>query len=251
MIENTFELEQAEQALTAFEARNELAILRDELSINKENHERYLRKLESIDIIIRDLAGFRNNLTTRSRTEPAAFADQLSLISLQNAAYNAGEGLGVILQLQESSAFEEQSVGQQIQTVDNLISMLEEKKVSINERIEEIQPLITQLQAEISEVDTEQTHLNRELELLRFLDTTLTRKFEEVKLSNNQTPRIFRNAGRAIPPFKPAGPRKLIPTVLITVATGLLVVGVILFREYWQSDVRNEKNQAAKMPMDE
>lgn len=235
MVANLVNLKEAERVATEFEARNELSILRDQLTITQENYQRYLRQHESYDIIVQDLQGLRINLTMRNRGDPASFTDQLSLLSLQNAAYNAGESLPLFLQLPEDSILKQETVGAQINTVDDLISVLEEKKRTALTKVEELLPEITQLQEDISTLEMERTHIYRELDLKRFLDTTLARKLEEVRLSSLQTPKAFRLAGRAVAPVDPAGPRKLVPTAAAGVITGMVIVAILVFQKYWTS----------------
>ena len=245
---NTIELDAAEKAINEFQFRNELAPLRNELAVTKDFHKTYLNQQRRFELVIRDLAGLRTNLQTRNPTEPATLADQLSFISLQTAAYNAGDSIPVFLQLPESFVLTEETVREQLIALDDLIAFLQDKTVELGYQIDELLPILSKLQQDINLLEIEQNHLNKTLVLKREIDTMLARKYEEVSLTSQQTPNEFRSASKAFPPEEPAGPKKLISTVASGAVSGLLTVSVILFIYYWRTSAPEGEDPQSKTP---
>lgn len=243
---NLVEVEQAEQALITFESTNELVTLQNELNTLTDTHLKYLRQQQDIDFVIRDLEGLRQNLQTQDRSAPAAFADQLSLLSLQTSAYDAGTRLPVDLQLVDTTTLSNQTVGDQLRVLDDLVTTLQDKSVTNSNNLEILGPRILALQQQISTLLTEKTRLNRTLSLKRDMDIALSRKFEEVSITSEETPSEFRNAGQAIAPEKPSGPSKMINTAVAGLTAAMLCVGILLFIQFWQAGAIAENIEVRK-----
>ena len=239
-------MEQAEQALITFESTNELVTLQNELNTLTDTHLKYLRQQQDIDFVIRDLEGLRQNLQTQDRSAPAAFADQLSLLSLQTSAYDAGTRLPVDLQLVDTTTLSNQTVGDQLRVLDDLVTTLQDKSVTNSNNLEILGPRILALQQQISTLLTEKTRLNRTLSLKRDMDIALSRKFEEVSITSEETPSEFRNAGQAIAPEKPSGPSKMINTAVAGLTAAMLCVGILLFIQFWQAGAIAENIEVRK-----
>ncbi|MDF1513658.1 MAG: Wzz/FepE/Etk N-terminal domain-containing protein [Anaerolineae bacterium] len=236
LADNKAEMDAAENALQEFEARNDLSILNNQLSIANETHVKYLRMLKEIDLIIQDLQGLRDNLGKRNQNAPADLTDQLSILSLQTKALGTGEGLPVFLELKEDTALTaNQTIGDQVKVLDDLIVMLQNKMATIDSELSELLPEMEALRSEIMVLSLEQTHLNRTLSIKRDMDTSLSKKLEEATLASQDESGEFQSAGVALPPEEDSGPSRLMFTAVSGLVAASLAIAILVFRLFWQT----------------
>ncbi len=235
LAQNRTELENAEQELIDFEASNDLAILQNQLNLLTATHLLVLNQQRDKEFVIRDLAGLQQNLQSQNPDTPASFADQLSLLSLQTAAYAAGSRLPVDLQLVDTTTLSGQTVRDQLRVLNDLITTLQDQNVANSTKLETLGPQITALQQQIRIVETEQTRLVSNLAVKRDMDTALSRKVEEVTMASQESPSEFRVAASAIAPEEPSGPSKMINTAVAGIVAAVLCVSILLLREFLQN----------------
>jgi uncharacterized protein involved in exopolysaccharide biosynthesis len=247
-------LNQADAALIEFQARNQASIVGTQLGSLRQAQADYLADQRAIAVIIQDVQGLRSQLAQRPTDNPSSFADDLTALLLQIAAFNTwtsrpipGSTEGdsnvyfstqasepVQLQLSSAESLSSRSVAEQIAFLDDLVRTLEARSAEIDGRLAELEPQILTLQQRLQEISAESDRLIRARDLARETYMTLARKVEEARIAAAESDGVLQVGSYAAPPEKPASPRKLLNTA-VAGALGLLVGVLGAFAiEWWR-----------------
>jgi len=231
------ELEAAEEALIAFEARNRSSILGNQLSALQDTQTRYLNQERSIRFLLQDMRDLRDQLANEAPGGAVSIADQLAAVSLQLQAFNASEGQPpLMLQTDAELDLTGKSRQEQVSYLENLIATMGTRLDEIDSNLNELEPQIMALQAEKEAVDVERARLNRDQTVAAETHEALARKVAEERIVAESTDQGVRLASQAAVPVSPAGPGWL----SLTVISGMLglTVGVtsVLALIWWRGE---------------
>ena len=228
-------LAEAEEALIAFQARNQVSILNAQLGSVRQQQSEYLAEQRSIIRIVQDIQSLRAQLAGQPATRPASLADDLTVLFLQVKAFNAQSSMPLQFQVSSAESLSDETVAEQIAFLDELVENLENKSALLEERLATLTPEILRLQAAVKEIDVEGDRLSRKQAVARETYMTLASKVEEVRIAAQDETGEVQWVSRAAVPPAPSGPRKKL-NVLIGGFLGLcLGVFMAFFVEYWPS----------------
>ena len=257
------ELRTAEEALVAFQARNQESILEHQLGSRRQMHADYLAAQREIAYIIQDIRGLREQLSRQPADQSVGLSDQLTVLFLEIKAFNAhasqsGELLTlrdrefleikafnahasapIQLQVDSAATLSDKSLAEQIAFLDELVRVLEEKSAEIEGQISALEPEILALQQQLQEVYTENDRLTRARDVARETYITLARKVEEQRIAAEDNTGDVRIASRAAAPEEPASPRKLLNTAVAGVLGLMLSVFGVFMAEWWRAGVES------------
>jgi len=226
-------LSRAEQDLIDFQARNEAAILETQLDSQKASMEEYLRAERSLHLIVQDAQSLLERLSAQDPALRGTLSDDLASLLLQVDAMNR-ESLPIQLQISGQQGLTERTVGEQISFLEALTKALENRQSILDGEAKALEPGILSLQERLEQVNVEANRLSSARDLAEETFVSLSRKVAEARIAAQNSVGDVRVASQALPPDKPASPRKLLNTG-IAGALGL-VVGIVgaLAVEYWR-----------------
>ncbi len=216
------DLKAAEEALIAFQARNEAAILQAQLNSKKQSQSEYLSAQRAIVRIIQDAQSLREQLSARPAGEQVSLGDDLTTLFLEIQAFNTRTATPIQLQVAGSESLSGKTVGEVRAFLDDLVRTLENKSAEIQKDLDALKPEILSLQRSLQEVNTEKERLSRAKEVARETYMALARKVEEARIAAQDTTGEVRLASTAAVPERPVSPRKLLNT-LVAGVLGLMV----------------------------
>jgi uncharacterized protein involved in exopolysaccharide biosynthesis len=257
-------LDEADAALVEFQARNQADIITVQLESSRQAQADYLSNQRAIASIVQNAQGLRDQLAQQPTDGPSSFADDLTALFLQIAAFNtqtsnpqtsrsipeSTEGniyfstqASEPVQLQVSSAesLSNRSVAEQIAFLDDLVSTLEARSTEIDDRLAELSPRIMALQQQFEEFNVEEDRLTRARDLGRETYMTLARKTEEARIAATESNGVLQVGSYAASPERAVSPRKLLNTAVAGVLG--LMVGVLgaFAMEWWRGEEREDK----------
>jgi uncharacterized protein involved in exopolysaccharide biosynthesis len=246
------ELEDTEQALVAFQTRNQAAIIGAQLSSAQQDLQDYLIEERATARLIRDARALQTSLAELQPDSPADPGDVLTTLLLQmqafsvrtSRAFETGLEAGSPIQLEISELeiiSSERTVGQLVTLLDDLVTILEDKQEEIVAQGEALEPQILTLQQSLQEALSEHGQLNLARDVAYETVQTLARKVEEASIAAEDSGGAIRLASRASVPEEPVSPRKLINT-LAAGAVGLLagVSGAFLVA-WWRENGESQR----------
>jgi len=252
------ELAAAEQALVAFQARNQGAVLEAQLASAQQNLQDYLVEQREIERATRNARALRGSVADMPTDELVSAGDDLAALLLQiqafdvhasrpaqvsesgrSASYGAESQARPSLWLQVSDSAllsSERTAGELAVFLDGLVATLGARGEQIEAQVAALEPQILGLQQRLQEVQTEEDRLTRARDVARETYLTLARKVEEVRIAAEDTSGEVRLASRAAVPEVPVSPRKLLNTAV----AGMLGLMVGVFGafavEWWNAD---------------
>jgi len=252
------ELAAAEQALVAFQARNQGAVLEAQLASAQQNLQDYLVEQREIERATRNARALRGSVADLPTDELVSAGDDLAALLLQiqafdvhasrpaqvsesgrSASYGAESQARPSLWLQVSDSAllsSERTAGELAVFLDGLVATLGARGEEIEAQVATLEPQILGLQQQLQEVQTEEDRLTRARDVARETYMTLARKVEEVRIAAEDTSGEVRLASRAAVPEVPVSPRKLLNTAV----AGMLGLMVGVFGafavEWWNAD---------------
>lgn len=227
-------LSSAEEALIAFQARNQAMILETQLGSKRAALQQYLAGARSLRLIIEDARSLRARLEAQDPSLRASLSDEIASLFVEIESLNSKE-LPIQLQLSGQQGLSVKTVGEQAAYLASLISALEEKFVILEAGAEGLEPDILQLQQRLQEQQAQAARLVLAKEVAEETFRTLTRKVAETRIAVQDTEGSVRLASRAAIPVEPVGPRRLINTLIAGALGGFLAVFGVFGLEYWHS----------------
>jgi uncharacterized protein involved in exopolysaccharide biosynthesis len=225
-------LEETEQDLIEFQARNEAAVLQARLGSRMSLLSSYLATQNSLTIINRNVRALRSQLEALPPDSASGLGDDLAALGLQILALNAGSGTPIQIQLAEGASLSNRTAGEQAGYLADLQETIGEQLVELNTAMEPLPGEILALQGQIQELDTEGSRLATARDLARESYLSVSRKLEETRLLSQSTEGDARLASLAATPVRPASPRKLLNTALAGALGLMLGVFAVFLMEY-------------------
>jgi succinoglycan biosynthesis transport protein ExoP len=251
------ELEAVEQALVAFQARNQGAVLEAQLASARQDLRDYLVEQREIERAIRNARALKANIADQPVDRLVSPGDDLTALLLQIQAFNvqtsrpvqresedaelevrpSEAGLSMWLQISDATLrSSERTAGELAVFLDGLVTTLEAREEEIATQVAALDPQILTLQQQLQESQVEEDQLVRAQEVAQETYVTLAHKVEEVQIAADDTSGEVRLASRASVPERPASPRKMLNTV-VAGALGLMVgVSGVFAVEWWRGD---------------
>lgn len=231
------DLQQAEQDLIVFQARNRLSILDNRLVALQQAQADQLTKQRQIIVLLQDLESLQEQLTSNRGGGGDSVADQLAAILLQLRAFSGisspetTNSWHLQIDIAQLAAADRQD---QIDFLAELQNTLSTQMQQIDSYLEELEPEILAVQQDKQEVSAEESRLNRNLNVVEETYTALARKVEEDKITSQNTNSGVRLASRSAVPESPSGPRKLIVVAGAAFVGASLVTVVIVLLTWWR-----------------
>jgi hypothetical protein len=216
----------------------------------------YYNDLSQVELWLIEAEALREQVRAGQNSDSEKLANTLALISLQSEIF----GGAVPVQLQVS--FNEPGAGVGLEAVDTLINVLQLRRESTNDQIEQLHnelsgtdlnnttlgaehPIISSI-GEINETlrALEARKEAQEAQMLRLEESrnlawetyqTLLRKQAEVELAAQTLGSEVRFASPAVLPEKPMSNQTLLKLMIAASLSFTLIVVVIFTREWWQS----------------
>ncbi len=238
-------LQQAEDALTQFVAQDEVSILKNQLDALNSTQRDYLATQRSLVVARQDVEALLTKLETRTENAPTDFADQMSALFLELRVFNGGGNYPLQLQLSDPVTFSDASLSEQKQTLRAILDIIDSRLEELDTELQALEPQILATQGELHETQLERARLEREVSLARDTYTALAHKVDEVSIVTQDSVGQVRIASTALPPVKPASPRKLLNIVIGGMLGAMVSMGGALALEWW----REEEPQESSEPM--
>jgi len=262
------ELETAEEALTAFQARNEAAITEARLASAQQDLHDYLTQGREIERLVRNVLALQARVADQAEGEQVGPDDAVTALLLQVQAFSARasrpahperEGefaaevpdlLSVDVRLVETAQAEpdlvvqlqvgdpalfagRRTAGELAASLTGLLSTLREWQTEIEEQAVSLEPRILALQGELQQTRMEEYRLATAVTAARDTYMTLTYKLQEAHIRATSAGGGVRLASWASVPESPAGPRRAFNAVLVGVLGLFLSVFGVLIRGWW------------------
>jgi len=229
-------LEEAEQALIAFQARDRASIVSTQLSSHRQTQSDYLADQRAITYLLQDIQGLRDQLAQQVDDRPASLGDELTSLFLQVKAFNAQAAVPIELQVNSAESLTQKSQAEQVAFLDDMVGTLEAKSLAIDDRLAELEPRILERQEELQQIRTEEQRLQRAQNVAEETYMSLSRKLEEARISAQEGKGILQVGSRAAAPEEPASPNKKL-NVAVAGALGLMVgVFGVFFIEFMEGE---------------
>jgi uncharacterized protein involved in exopolysaccharide biosynthesis len=229
-------LEEAEQALIAFQARDRASIVAAQLNSLRQTQSDYLEDQRAITYLIQDIQGLRDQLAQQPDDEPASLGDELTSLFLQVKAFNAEASAPIELQVNSAESLSQKSRLEQIGFLEEMVRTLQTKSAAIEERLTELEPEILDRQEELQQIRTEEERLQRAQDVSEETYMSLSRKLQEARIASQEHNGVLQVGSYASVPEQPASPNK---TLNVAVAGALgLMVGVfgVFFIEFLEGE---------------
>ncbi|NPV06726.1 MAG: hypothetical protein HPY83_02030 [Anaerolineae bacterium] len=214
----------AEDAVIEFQSRNPGSVLEAQIADRKSALSSYFGTKRALERVIQDAGSLRSRLAMQRADTPSRFSDELSALLLDINSLSSSGGPSLQLQIQATDTAAGTTAGEQITFLDNLVTVLEAKRVELDAKIASVEPELLSLQRQLELVRSEEQRLSEEREIARELYRSIALKLEEARLSEQTNGREVQVAARAVPPLQPSSPRKM---MMLGVAGSLgLMLGV-------------------------
>jgi len=264
LVQKQAELEAAEQALVAFEARNQGAVLQAQLASVQQDLQDYLVEQREIERVVRNAQALQASMAGQPADERVSPGDDLTALLLEIQAFNvqasrplqmaqtsqaaqttqatslgAGVEAGPSIWLQISDATllaSGRTAGELAAFLDRLVATLEARRGDITAQVATLEPQILVLQQQLQQTQTEEDRLVRTRDVARETYVTVARKVEEVRIGAEDSSGDVRLASQAAVPHRPASPRKMLNTAVAGVLGFMLGVCGAFAVEWWRGE---------------
>ncbi len=236
-------LRTAENKLAEFEGRNPARSLQAQLDALLIRQQDLLRRQQLISALQRDARALLSEVANLPGTSALPDEVRTRLLVLQMRQYSdtalfqteTTQSIPAQLQLQLSLATPEQALTAAIfrQSVEQWLASLEEQALEVGALLEEYPAVITPLQQQIEQFTEEKHRLTLEREVAADTYSTLNRKYQEVRITIQDSAGDAKIGSRALPPILPAGRGTLTYTLAALVGAVALAVVFVLTRDWW------------------
>lgn len=262
------DLEAAERALVAFQARNQGAVVEAQLASMQQDLRDYLIEQREIERAVRNARALQVSIADQPVDGQVSPGDDLTALLLQIQAFDVqasrpvqvvesedaessevrptgiGPAPSVWLQISDATLLSsERTVGELTVFLDGLVATLETRREEIAAQMAALEPRILTLQQQLQEAQTEEDRLARTQEVAQETYVTLAHKVEEVRIAADDTSGEVRLASSAAIPERPVYPRKMLNTAVAGMLGLMLGVFGVFAVEWWQGD--EEQGEAA------
>lgn len=248
------DLDRADQALTEFQARSDLAILEAQLSAKQDALTDYLTMSESLVLLQQNIGDLQDQLARLPADSASSLGDGLAQLLLQVTAFSAqASDLPILLQIPATGGVSNQTVGQQAAYLADLAETIASKQAEVKAQTASLPTEIRSLQGQMQAIAAESVNLSRERDLAEKVHTTLAQKTKEAEITAQDTSKLVRLASSAVAPEQPMSRGRLINTMLGLMLGLIASVLIVLAVEYVREpaapspDARPERQPAAEI----
>jgi uncharacterized protein involved in exopolysaccharide biosynthesis len=213
------------QALIEFQARNPVSTISARLFALQQAQADYLAEKQAMARLSHDIQGLHQQLSGRPEDERVSLSDSLTALLLQIRAYNAEATAPIQLQIDPDGWLPDRTLAEQVALLNSLLAALEAKSAQIEARLEEIEPLVLDLQQELEAFSSESAALTQARDLAQETYVTLARKLDEARIAAQEEQGVMQIGSYAAIPEEPASPNVLLNTLFAGVVG--LILGVI------------------------
>jgi succinoglycan biosynthesis transport protein ExoP len=244
-------LETAEQALVAFQARNQGAILAAQLASARQDLQDYLVEQREIERAVRNAHALQDSIAGRPAGRLVSPGDDLTALLLQIQAFTGRTALdadsSLWLQVSETAPLSsERTVGELADFLDKLVTTLEARQEEITGQVTALEPQILALQQQLQESQTEEGRLTRARDVARETYMTMARKVEEVRIAADDASGEVQLASQAAIPERPVSPRKMVNTAVAGALGLMLGVFGVFALEWWAGDTGDKGQEETR-----
>lgn len=227
------ELDQSQELLADFEARNRESFFSNRLSALRDSLTTYTDRQQSLLILQRDLASLIDQLGAQPSSQPAPISVQYSVLQLQNRAYQDTSVADVQVQISDNGE-NSPTIGAQTQQLQALVEVVAGQLEELDSSITDLEPQIQETQMLLQQTVNEKENLTQNLSIARSTYNTLANKVEEARIAAQDTSGRVRPASTALPPIRSSAPG-LALLLIAGAAIGFLLstVGVLLL-SWWR-----------------
>ncbi|HEB64185.1 MAG TPA: hypothetical protein ENJ02_01400 [Chloroflexi bacterium] len=229
-------LQQAEDALTDFAARDKSAIVQNQLNSLQQKQKDYLTERRALENALQDLDSLLTKMQSQGNSQMVDFSDQINALFLSLRVFNAGKSFPLQLQISDPGTLGSMSVTEQRQVLLDTRQVVEDRIDAIEGELSALEPQILSLQTELRGYQLERARLERERDLAADTYTALAHKVDEVAIVTNDSVGQVRIASTALTPIKPVSPRKLVNTVLAGVLGAMAAAVGALGAAWWREE---------------
>ncbi|MEZ4515845.1 MAG: Wzz/FepE/Etk N-terminal domain-containing protein [Chloroflexota bacterium] len=220
----------SEQLLIDFQTGNRLTLVSNQLDALTQLQAGYLTGQNTLSVLQDDIAALQEQVDL-SPTAIPQLTEQLTTLSLQSRAFSIQGTLPIVLQV-NAEDIAEMNREQQVAFLSSLSQTIEERLVTVDQRLQELEPQILELQRSKQDLSTQESTLQRNRDLLAETYTALARKVDEEKITTQDTSSGFRLASRASIPVSPSSTSPIVLS-LIGVAIGALLAALAIILWTW------------------
>lgn len=224
-------LDHANQNLADFTQISQSIILSNTLQVTQQNHVAKLEQYNNLENLSADAEALQQLI--QSQNTPVSFADQLSYLQLQLAAFGEANN-PILLQASPGGAISTVDQGAQIALLTRFQEVIEQKLIETGTDLSNIETKILELQQHLQASLMQETRLIREVEIANQTVTTLGLKVEEEKVAALDTNDGFQIISRAALPKNPTGPRRIFNAAVAGALGFSLAVVFIIAQMWWQ-----------------
>lgn len=225
-------LDEAEDNLINFQARNLQGVLEAQLRAKTSLYEDYLARRAALVIVKDNIQSLRGELEAIDPETPGMAGEHLIAILLQVEAIGTELGAPIQIQFTPPDSDSGITVLDQIHSLDRLETIVDDQLAQMEIDLEKIPPEILELQQGIQKAESEGQRLNSEIDLARESYTSISRKLDETRILAQSGERTVKLASEAVIPGTPSSP-DLSQLLSLALSIGLVAsVSLILVLEY-------------------
>lgn len=231
------ELDKAQQAKVAFEARDELTVLESEHEALKTAHKQYLAEKRRIESLLQDVgllqAQLQAQVETRPLTSTLGTEDQVAILGLVLKSQDANVKTSIPAGIGGVSVKTDRSLAEGLAILKTLEEGLRTKLAYLDTKIAEVGPALTKLQQRMEALRGEEQAVEQAYTLAEEVYNLARRGLEEARIMAADTATRVRVASSASVPSKPMKPSRRLQNTLLAAALGLVVgAATALLLEY-------------------
>jgi uncharacterized protein involved in exopolysaccharide biosynthesis len=218
------ELEQADAALAAFQASNQVNVLSAQLASQQAILTDLLNRQQQLALMQQDLGDLSGRLQRLAGDAPASLAEDLALLSLASRLYGGelatlapGQNTGdVQLQVGSDRPLVGPTIADQLDLAGDLQAALAARREQVAGQIAALEPEILALQGQVAAAQVQEQELTRARDLASSQYLNLARRTQEAEVAVQAWANTVQVASQAAVPTEKAGPRRALNTLLGT-----------------------------------
>ncbi|MCB0028020.1 MAG: hypothetical protein KDE28_08955 [Anaerolineales bacterium] len=220
----------AQTVLTEFQARNRGPLLDNEILALQTEQTELLTELSDLTTLRLELDTFQTSLQTGA----PSYADQVTLLMLQLRVYGSDPGGSLQFQLGAEAPGDIQPAELPTE-ITELLTAVDSKEAALLTALTAIEPALLNRQAERQALEAEELILRNDVTVAEETVRALALKVEEEKIVTQDATKGVRLASLAGVPGAPAGPSRLLLSLLAAVLGGGLAAGMVLLSFWWRA----------------
>ena len=225
-------LNEAEQAMISFQARNRSNVLQNELLALLQTQSDYHAKQRQTDLILQDIDSL---LAKEGGDDHQLAAILLQIRALGGVPNNVETTMPWQIQLNIDGQ-SNLSQGDQRGLLLGLRETLLAQADQLEESLAELEPQILAVQQEKQVENAEENRLIRDFEVAEETYITVSRKVDEKRITSQDTSSGVKLASRTAVPEFPSGPRKVFIAIGAGLLGALLAILAIIISTWWREN---------------